>query len=126
MKSIITPKPRYDGPVAKAAEAIKKSRADKSKLISLLEEMEQIGGQHAEVERLEETLPKELDALLKSGKMDDQTVEKLARKRAFFDLLPARSEKLSERENQIIPGEFDAVSAPLKEAVIAADDSSSR
>jgi len=120
MDMTINKKPRYDGAVPKAAELIKKSKADKSKLIAYLEKMEQIGSQLAEVERLQEILPQEIDSLLKSGKMDEKTVENLARKRAHLDLLPSRMEILTDREHQLLVG-FEEVGAPMRDAVMAAE-----
>jgi hypothetical protein len=120
MDMIINKKPRYDGEVSKAAEAIKKSKADKATLIEMLDEIEQVSEQLAEVERLQETLPQEIDTLLKSGKMDEKTVENLARKRAHLDLLPARMEILTDREHQLLVG-FEEVGAPLRDVIAAAE-----
>jgi hypothetical protein len=112
-------KDRFTGPVPQAADVIKKSKADKSRLIAWMETMEQIEAQMAEAERLSETLPADIDKLLKSGRMDEKTVEQLAHKRAHLDLLPSRIDLLDDKQRELVSS-FEEIGGPLCDAVTKA------
>lgn len=97
---------RYDGHVPHVVEFLKKQPGDISKLIAWAKEYEQVLAELEEVQHLKESLPKQIDELLQCGKMDDATVEALAKKRAHLDLLPARSEKLDNRHVELVANEL--------------------
>lgn len=113
-------KTRFNGPVPQIADMIKSSAAGKQQLIEWLEKFEQIEAQIEEAERLSVTLPADIDKLLKSGKMDNQTVEALAKKRAHLDLLPARVDSLTDQLSEL-HAEFETIGSPLESAVVKAD-----
>jgi hypothetical protein len=54
--------------------------------------------------------------------MDNATVEKLAKKRALLDLLPAREEKLEERKEELAVERYKASSFLLDNAVVRAQN----
>jgi hypothetical protein len=104
---------RYTGQLSEVRKLVKGCEEDKEKLIERLREQEQTQQQMEEAERLSEALPQEIDKLLKSGRMDNATVENLARKRAHLDLLPARMEHL---QSLLDAGSADILE-PIAEAV---------
>jgi DNA-directed RNA polymerase subunit F len=111
---------RYDGPLPEVAKLVKSSKADKTKLMGLIAEYGNAQEQIEEVARLNETLPEEINQLLKSGRMDNDTVEKLARKRAHLDLLPARLNHLHSLLERFEKTESDGAHETIKETVHAA------
>lgn len=108
---------RYDGHLPHVVEFIKKQPGQKSKLIDWITEHTEVQAELEKVYRLTESLPREIDELLQSGKMDNPTVEKLAKKRAHLDLLPAREEKLATRDEQLTGTEYHIASYQLELAV---------
>ncbi len=118
MSSFIKPKaPCYTGVLEKVQQTIAKSTADKPKLIKWLASYEDIEAQISEAEALEETLPVDISKLLKSGRMDDATVEQLAKKRALLDLLPARFDAIHEQVETLQKSGFETACEPVAAAV---------
>ncbi len=87
---------RYDGYLPHVQKLAEKYKEYKPKLESWLQSHRKAVAQGEEMELLKATLPGEIDELLKSGNMDDATIEKLARKRAMLDLLPHRRNIIDE------------------------------
>jgi len=90
---------RYTGPLPEVQKMVKGCKPEKENLIGMLHELEQIHEQIAVSERLVESLPQEIDRLLKSGRMDNAIIEELARKRVHLDLLPSRLEHLRQQQD---------------------------
>jgi DNA repair exonuclease SbcCD ATPase subunit len=111
---------RYDGFLEHAKVFIKKQKAPKAKLIEWIKRFEELEAEEAELEQLSKDLPKEIDALIASGKMNDETIEELARKRAHLDLLPARQEKVWAAQ-EALEKELEGASAGVEEALRAAN-----
>lgn len=107
----------YAGALPEIQALVKSCNADKSTLTDWLAEYDRLQSQINEVERLEKTLPNEIEKLLRSGSMDDSVVEELARKRAFLDLLPARVEKLNQQMEELETAKFEAARALIEEVI---------
>jgi len=97
---------RMDGFLESVKEFIQTDKAKKSKLIEWLERWDAAEAESTELEKLSETLPVEIDELLAGGRMDEKTVGKLARNRAFLDLLPGRMEKLADELEKLADTEY--------------------
>lgn len=92
---------RYDGPLQEVAEFMKSAKKDRDTLEKFLEKLNLIATETSSAEALWESLPKDIDELLRCGRMDEKTVEKLARKRAHLDLVPGRLESLENQRSAI-------------------------
>lgn len=92
------------------------SDARKDKLLEWLDRHDELKAEQTELEQMGEVLPKEIENLLKSGRMDDDTIVALAKKRATLDLLPARLEKIEEAFDDLRE-QFEGSSATVETAV---------
>ncbi|MDF7808714.1 hypothetical protein P4E94_14795 [Pontiellaceae bacterium B12219] len=113
------PNKRLNGRLDAVKVFIKKSNAEKSKLTEWLNKYNELLVELDELEQMKGTLPQEIDALLSSGKMDNTTIELLAKKRAHLDLLPAREDKVCEAI-EVLDGEFEEASAVIENTIRSA------
>ncbi|MCF7849730.1 MAG: hypothetical protein K9M45_12845 [Kiritimatiellales bacterium] len=112
---------RYDGALAEVADLAAKSKDERDALSGFVDQFEQMDEQLRDAERLAESLPLEIDGLLKCGRLDEKTVEKLAKKRAHLDLCPGRIEALFANFNALkVSEEFTAARNVVLETVNAA------
>jgi hypothetical protein len=92
---------RYDGAIGEVAEFTKSKQEHRDALAELLEKIESIDLEIQKAAEAEKRLPVEIDSLLHSGKMDEATVEQLARKRAHLDLIPGRLQCLRDQLQEL-------------------------
>ncbi len=83
----------------------------------MLSDYETLVEESVELEARGEALPKEIDSILASGKMDDKTVERLAKKRTLLDLLPSRLEKIDQQLKSIKENADESILNPVVKAV---------
>lgn len=92
---------RYDGPLKEVADLAKTAKKERDALIKLLEQLELFTDEISKATALSKSLPNEIDELLRCGRMDEKTVEALARKRAHLDLIPGRLNSVQAEARQL-------------------------
>ncbi len=92
---------RYDGAYPAVAEHMKSAMEHYDALVGFLKKIEAIDLENQKAQEANNRLPGEITTLLRSGKMDEDTVVQLSRKRAHLDLVPARLSCLSEKRHDL-------------------------
>jgi len=107
---------KFDGFLDAAKSFIKGDEAQKPKLVKWVGRHGELMAEMAELEQKQQELPHEINTLLKSGRMDDETITALAKKRALLDLVPSRMEMLEEAIGRL-DQEFEEYATILERAV---------
>lgn len=111
-------KRRYDGAISEVAELMKTAQAQRDAFAGFLAQVETIEVEIQKAAEAEKTLPCEIDDLLRSGRMDEKTIEQLARKRAYLDLIPGRLKTLREQIHALKTAkDLGAVTNCIQEAI---------